>query len=174
MNALLFDCDGVLGDTERDGHLPAFNTAFAEFDLPLRWSRPEHGVKLAIGGGKERLASVFTPEFMREAKLPEDAESTKDLIARLHERKTEIFTELVEAGKCHRVPASRVLRTGYTVSAGDSLSHRRQHCAPFSGGPRYRRRTEFREGVRGLHGRRGPAQEARTRHLRVRARAARH
>ena len=99
MNALLFDCDGVLGDTERDGHLPAFNTAFAEFGLPLRWSRPEYCIKLAIGGGKERLASVFTPEFMREAKLPEDAESTKDLIARLHERKTEIFTELVEAGK---------------------------------------------------------------------------
>ena len=35
--ALIFDCDGVLADTERDGHLPAFNDAFAEFGLPIRW-----------------------------------------------------------------------------------------------------------------------------------------
>lgn len=99
MNALLFDCDGVLGDTERDGHLPAFNAAFTEFGLPLQWSRPEYGRKLAIGGGKERLASVFTPEFMREAGLPDDPESTKQLILRLHKRKTELFTEIVSAGK---------------------------------------------------------------------------
>lgn len=26
--ALIFDCDGVLADTERDGHRPAFNSAF--------------------------------------------------------------------------------------------------------------------------------------------------
>lgn len=26
--ALIFDCDGVLADTERDGHRPAFNAAF--------------------------------------------------------------------------------------------------------------------------------------------------
>ena len=31
MPALIFDCDGVLADTERDGHLPAFNQTFAEF-----------------------------------------------------------------------------------------------------------------------------------------------
>ncbi|WP_197512319.1 HAD family hydrolase [Tessaracoccus coleopterorum] len=34
MPTLIFDCDGVLADTERDGHLPAFNEAFAEFGLP--------------------------------------------------------------------------------------------------------------------------------------------
>ena len=52
MNALIFDCDGVLADTERFGHLPAFNQMFAEFDLPVRWSEEEYGAKLKIGGGK--------------------------------------------------------------------------------------------------------------------------
>jgi len=29
VTALIFDCDGVLADTERFGHLPAFNRLFA-------------------------------------------------------------------------------------------------------------------------------------------------
>ena len=55
--ALIFDCDGVLADTERYGHLPAFNRTFAEYGLPVRWSEEEYGRRLAIGGGKERMAS---------------------------------------------------------------------------------------------------------------------
>ena len=35
MTALIFDCDGVLADTERDGHRPAFNETFREFGLPV-------------------------------------------------------------------------------------------------------------------------------------------
>ena len=38
VSALVFDCDGVLADTERDGHLPAFNQTFREFGLPVEWS----------------------------------------------------------------------------------------------------------------------------------------
>ena len=43
MTALIFDCDGVLADTERDGHRPAFNQTFAEFGLPVQWSEEEYG-----------------------------------------------------------------------------------------------------------------------------------
>src|ERR1035441_9638286 len=57
--ALIFDCDGVLADTERDGHRPAFNDTFAELGLPVRWSEEEYGVKLEIAGGKERMASLL-------------------------------------------------------------------------------------------------------------------
>lgn len=60
MTALIFDCDGVLADTERYGHLPAFNAMFERFGLPVRWSEAEYGRRLRIGGGKERLASLFT------------------------------------------------------------------------------------------------------------------
>jgi beta-phosphoglucomutase-like phosphatase (HAD superfamily) len=53
--ALILDCDGVLADTERDGHLVAFNQAFSEMGLPFRWSEAEYADLLKIGGGKERL-----------------------------------------------------------------------------------------------------------------------
>ena len=55
MPALIFDCDGVLADTERDGHRPAFNQTFAEVGVPVRWSAQEYADKLRIGGGKERM-----------------------------------------------------------------------------------------------------------------------
>ena len=46
--------DGVLADTERHGHLPAFNQTFREFGLPIQWSEEEYGRKLLIGGGLHR------------------------------------------------------------------------------------------------------------------------
>jgi HAD superfamily hydrolase (TIGR01509 family) len=97
--ALVFDCDGVLADTERYGHLPSFNQMFAEFDLPVRWSEEEYGRKLAIGGGKERMASLLTPEFVAEADVPQDPEQQQELIATWHRRKTALYTEMVAAGK---------------------------------------------------------------------------
>ena len=55
MTALIFDCDGVLADTERDGHLPAFNQMFEEFGLPVRGPKTSTAEKLTIAGGKERM-----------------------------------------------------------------------------------------------------------------------
>jgi HAD superfamily hydrolase (TIGR01509 family) len=82
MNALIFDCDGVIADTERDLHLPAFNQAFEEAGLELQWSDDEYAQLLRIAGGKERLAAV----------LPE---SRRDLVEPLHERKGQILEELL-------------------------------------------------------------------------------
>ena len=97
----------MLADTERDGHLPAFNQTFAEFGLPVRWSEEEYGEKLRIGGGKERMASLLTPEFVSEAGLPRDAEGQRALIAAWHARKTAIYTELVAAGRLPARPGHR-------------------------------------------------------------------
>ena len=99
MPALIFDCDGVLADTERDGHRPAFNETFAEAGLPVRWSDEEYGVKLRIGGGKERMAYLLTDDFVRANGLPADAEGQKELLAGWHKRKTAIYKEMVRAGK---------------------------------------------------------------------------
>jgi dihydroxyacetone kinase phosphoprotein-dependent L subunit len=96
--ALVLDCDGVLADTERYGHLVAFNQMFAEFDLPVRWSVADYSEKLRIGGGKERLASLLTPEFVVAAGLPADAAGQQDAVAAWHRRKTAIYAELVAAG----------------------------------------------------------------------------
>ncbi len=114
MSALIFDCDGVLADTERDGHLPAFNRTFAEFGLPVRWSEEEYAEKLRIGGGKERMASLLTPAFVREAGLPEDADGQRAAIAEWHARKTAIYTEMVAGGA---LPA----RPGVTRLIGEAL-----------------------------------------------------
>jgi HAD superfamily hydrolase (TIGR01509 family) len=100
--ALIFDCDGVLADTERDGHRPAFNGTFAELGLPVRWSEEEYGVKLKIGGGKERMASLLTEEFVRANDLPADVDGQRDLLADWHRRKTARYKAMVHAG---RLPA---------------------------------------------------------------------
>ena len=52
MKTLIFDCDGVLSDTERYGHLVAFNQTFGEFGLPVRWSDEDYRAKSRIAGGK--------------------------------------------------------------------------------------------------------------------------
>jgi len=99
VKAIIFDCDGVIADTERFGHLPAFNQTFKEFGLPVRWSEEEYGIKLKIGGGKERMASLLTDEFVREAHLPTDAEEQRNMLAAWHKRKTAIFKEIVNSGR---------------------------------------------------------------------------
>ncbi len=99
MTALIFDCDGVLSDTERYGHLPAFNQTFREIGLPVQWSDEEYGRRLQIGGGKERMASLLTPEFVQQAALPPDREGQMAELAKWHERKTSIYTAMVEQGK---------------------------------------------------------------------------
>jgi len=114
VRALIFDCDGVLSDTERDGHLPAFNQTFAEEGLPVRWSEDDYAEKLRIGGGKERMASLLTPEFVAETGLPADADGQRELLAAWHGRKTAIYTGMVTAG---RLPA----RPGVTRIIGEAL-----------------------------------------------------
>ena len=99
VRALIFDCDGVLADTERYGHLPAFNAVFREFGLPLEWSEEEYGERLTIAGGKERMASALTPEVIRAAGLPDDPAALAEHVAAWHKRKTVIYTEMVAAGR---------------------------------------------------------------------------
>jgi HAD superfamily hydrolase (TIGR01509 family) len=111
--ALIFDCDGVLADTERDGHRPAFNQTFAEVGVPVQWSVDEYGDKLRIGGGKERMASLLTPEFVAANQLPGDADGQQQLLADWHRRKTATYKAMVRAG---RLPA----RSGIARVVGEA------------------------------------------------------
>lgn len=126
MTALIFDCDGVLGDTERDGHLPAFNATFGQFDLPVRWSVEEYGRLLRIGGGKERLATLLDdPAVRRAAGDPATAEERAEVVATWHRAKTKKFTELVAAGVIPPRPGVRrviteALREGWTVAVAST------------------------------------------------------
>lgn len=96
--ALIFDCDGVLADTERFGHLPAFNRTFEEFGLPVHWNEADYAHKLRIGGGKERMASLLTEEFVAANGLPADDAGQKEVLAAWHKSKTSHYTHAVQDG----------------------------------------------------------------------------
>jgi len=125
MKALVFDCDGVLADTERYGHLPAFNQTFHEFGLPIEWSEDDYGRKLQIAGGKERMASELTPEFVAANGLPDNPDGQAAELAKWHKRKTQIYTEMVAAGKLPPRPGiSRIIRdaldAGWTLAVAST------------------------------------------------------
>lgn len=91
MQALIFDCDGVLVDTERDGHRVAFNRTFEEAGLGFTWDETLYGKLLKISGGKERMRHYFN-----EYGWPEGVEDRDTLIKNLHTRKTALFMEIIE------------------------------------------------------------------------------
>ena len=110
MPALIFDCDGVLADTERDGHLPAFNQTFEEFSVPVQWSDSDYVQKVTIGGGKERMRSILTPEVAGVLGLPADDPAALDsAVAGWHRRKSAIYTERVASGALTARPGIRRL-----------------------------------------------------------------
>ena len=93
MKALLWDVDGTLAETERDGHRVAFNLAFAEAGLPWAWSEAHYGRLLSVTGGRERLLH----DMATRADAPPPA-LREELAARLHRRKNAIYAERVAAG----------------------------------------------------------------------------
>ncbi|KDP30987.1 hypothetical protein JCGZ_11363 [Jatropha curcas] len=94
-SALLFDCDGVLVDTEKDGHRVSFNDTFKEKELGVTWDVELYGELLKIGGGKERMTAYLNKTGWPE-KAPKSEEERKEFIASLHKRKTELFMALIE------------------------------------------------------------------------------
>lgn len=94
LQAVIFDVDGTLAETERAGHRVAFNRAFGEFDLDWNWTPELYGELLAVTGGKERIA-LYIKDYAPD--LP-DGISLERWIATLHQRKTEFYSELVLAG----------------------------------------------------------------------------
>ena len=95
MQALIFDCDGVLVDTERDGHRVAFNRAFQALGIDADWTVELYGELLVIGGGKERMRYYFDTYGWPEGR----SESKDELIALLHKTKTDFFTDIIASGQ---------------------------------------------------------------------------
>ncbi len=94
MQALIFDCDGVLVDTERDGHRVAFNEAFQKHGLDVEWDVEQYAELLKVGGGKERMKHYFDQNG-----YPEEVNDQEAFIKALHLDKTEIFMDLIKTGK---------------------------------------------------------------------------
>jgi len=96
IKAVFFDQDGVIIDTERDGHRVSFNMTFKEFGFTDEWSVDYYHELLQIAGGKERMKHHLQTRGFSKPVPPEQVE---DLIKEMHKRKTAIFVELIETGK---------------------------------------------------------------------------
>jgi HAD superfamily hydrolase (TIGR01509 family) len=97
LKALIFDVDGTLAETERDGHRITFNQAFAAAGLDWEWSVEQYGELLAVTGGKERILS-YLQQYHPNFALPAADITLKEWIAQLHAAKTAYYTDLLRQG----------------------------------------------------------------------------
>ena len=95
LQALLWDVDGTLAETERDGHRVAFNQAFADLGLPWHWDVQRYGELLAVSGGRERLLA----DMATRADAPATAQERETLARTLHQRKNRHYGDLVHAAQ---------------------------------------------------------------------------
>jgi phosphoglycolate phosphatase-like HAD superfamily hydrolase len=95
LKAIIFDVDGTLAETERDGHRVAFNETFEDAGLSWRWSKDTYGNLLTIAGGKERIR-FFLDHF--QPPLP-DTKDMQGLIAELHQAKTQRYRSVIQRGE---------------------------------------------------------------------------
>ena len=98
LKALIFDVDGTLAETERDGHRPAFNQAFSAAGLDWNWSVERYGELLEVSGGKERIRA-FVQQSKPDFVLPEGFEDLTAFIKHLHAIKTKYYKQFAQEGK---------------------------------------------------------------------------
>jgi HAD superfamily hydrolase (TIGR01509 family) len=94
LRALLWDVDGTLAETERDGHLLAFNRAFEALGLSWRWSDARYGELLAVAGGRERLLH----DLQSQPQAPPAGPQRLALVERIHRLKNQYYAAIVGAG----------------------------------------------------------------------------
>jgi HAD superfamily hydrolase (TIGR01509 family) len=94
LEALIFDVDGTVADTERDGHRVAFNLAFEEHNMDWNWSVETYAKLLAVTGGKERI-KFFISDFLENFSPPDDIDA---FALTLHKCKTKHYLAMLSKG----------------------------------------------------------------------------
>ena len=104
--ALLFDCDGVIIETE-ELHRLAYNAAFKEFNLlienePVEWTVEYYDIlQNTVGGGKNKMFYHFRdtkgafPTSEDDKPAPTTPEDEQDLVDRLQALKTNLYKDLI-------------------------------------------------------------------------------
>lgn len=90
LRALVWDVDGTIAETERDGHRVAFNQAFEQLGLPWRWDVSHYGRLLQVTGGRERLLA----DMADRADAPV-GDARERLARELHGIKNAVYADLV-------------------------------------------------------------------------------
>ena len=117
LQALIWDVDGTLAETEEAGHREAFNRAFAEAGLPWVWSHDTYRRLLAVTGGKERI-SAWWHELD-----PQAAAAGAATVRRLHARKTELYGELLRQGAVPLRPGvERLIREAHRAGVRQAIA----------------------------------------------------
>lgn len=96
IKAVFFDQDGVIIDTERDGHRVSFNMTFKEFGFTDEWDVEYYHELLQVGGGKERMKHHWKTKGFSKPLTEEEIDA---LVKEMHKRKTALFVELIESNK---------------------------------------------------------------------------
>jgi HAD superfamily hydrolase (TIGR01509 family) len=95
LRALIWDVDGTLAETERDGHLPAFNAAFEAHGVPWRWSVERYGELLPVTGGYERMLH----DMASQPSAPTTLAEREQLARQLHLDKNQRYAQIVAEGR---------------------------------------------------------------------------
>lgn len=104
--AIIFDVDGTLADTE-DGHRQSFNKAFAECGLDWHWDAELYDRLLKVTGGKERI-KYFVSDFLTGFARPGDFEG---FVRHLHQVKTAHYNAMLREGLIPLRPGIKQLLT---------------------------------------------------------------
>jgi HAD superfamily hydrolase (TIGR01509 family) len=134
IKAVFFDQDGVIIDTERDGHRVSFNETFKEMDFDVYWDEDYYHELLQIPGGKERMKHhLHTRGFGKEVRPQEEDE----LIKTLHKRKTTLFIDLIETGRLPLRPGihrfmKEALEAGLLLGICTTSNERAAHAIAYN------------------------------------------
>ncbi len=90
LQAVFWDVDGTIADTELCGHRVAFNLAFKDYDLDWYWDEQKYLELLTVSGGLKRI--IHYRDLIQSNMSHEEC-------SKIQERKRHHYSEIILSGK---------------------------------------------------------------------------